>query len=295
MKAFVLAETEAAARELCAGARTLADEVVLCALGAAPVMGVADKCIHITTPPENVIDDAYVVVNRAFDAEGAQLVLAEQTQRILSLVGRLAAHVKTATITGVMAFDAEKVKSLYFGGTGTRSAKTTKEVALYSVGTGVFADAVASGTEIVEELAFEQPALFLKKVGEEALPKSDVNLAAADVVIACGRGFAAEEDLQLARDFAAKAHAEVGCTRPLTEGVDWFPREAYLGVSGQVIAPKVYVAAGISGQMQHMVGCNQATVVIAINKDKNAPIFNQCDYGIIGDIKTVLPALSDAL
>lgn len=113
--------------------------------------------------------------------------------------------------------------------------------------------------------------------------------------MACGRGFGSEEDLQLARDLAAKLGAELACSRPLAEGVDWFPREAYVGVSGAVVSPKVYVAVGISGQMQHMVGCNGADVIVAVNKDKNAPVFKACDYGFVGDLKTVLPALTAAL
>ncbi len=73
------------------------------------------------------------------------------------------------------------------------------------------------------------------------------------------------------------------------------PVETYIGVSGLMLSPKVYVAAGISGQMQHMVGANRSDVIFAINKDQNAPIFKQCDYGLVGDIKTVLPALVAAL
>ncbi|MEG2558004.1 MAG: FAD-binding protein, partial [Raoultibacter sp.] len=76
---------------------------------------------------------------------------------------------------------------------------------------------------------------------------------------------------------------------------NWLPTETYIGVSGLMLSPKVYIALGISGQMQHMVGCNRADVVFAINKDKNAPIFKQSDYGIVGDLKTVLPALLDLL
>ena len=73
------------------------------------------------------------------------------------------------------------------------------------------------------------------------------------------------------------------------------PVETYIGVSGLMLSPKVYVAAGISGQMQHMVGANRSDVIFAINKDQNAPIFKQCDFGLVGDIKTVLPALVAAL
>lgn len=73
------------------------------------------------------------------------------------------------------------------------------------------------------------------------------------------------------------------------------PRETYIGVSGLMLAPKVYVGVGISGQMQHMVGCNRAATLFAINKDKNAPIFKMCDYGLVGDLNEALPALVAAL
>ena len=110
-----------------------------------------------------------------------------------------------------------------------------------------------------------------------------------------GRGFAEEADLQLMRDVAAKLGGECGCSRPLAEGVDWMPREAYIGVSGMMLAPKMYLGIGISGQMQHMVGVNHAGTMFAVNKDKNAPIFKQCDYGLVGDLKDVLPKLAAAL
>ena len=102
--------------------------------------------------------------------------------------------------------------------------------------------------------------------------------------MSAGRGFAAEEDLQKARDLAAKLGGAIACSRPLTEGVNWLPTELYVGVSGITVTPKLYIAAGISGQMQHMVGANRSATVIAVNKDKNAPIFKQCDFGIVGDL-----------
>ena len=113
--------------------------------------------------------------------------------------------------------------------------------------------------------------------------------------VAAGRGFAEEAELDLARALCDKIGAGLACSRPLTEGVDWLPTELYVGVSGLMLSPKAYVACGISGQMQHMVGCNRAGTLFAINKDKSAPIFKQCDYGIVGDLKDVLPRLVAAL
>ena len=294
MKAFVIAENENAARELCAGARTVADSVVLCVAGAPAITGVADLCVHIDVPAGNVADDAYISVKNAYDAQGADCVIAENALRPLSLAGRLAAALGTSAIAGVTSLSANQATSMYFGGTGVRTA-SAEATPVFIVGAGVFDASAATGSDAVEEVAFEAPANAVVKKGEDALPKADVNLNAADTVVACGRGFAEESELQLARDLAAKLGGEVGCSRPLAEGVDWFPKEAYIGVSGAVVSPKIYVACGISGQMQHMVGCNGAETVIAINKDKNAPVFKQCDYGIVGDLKDVLPALTAAL
>ncbi|MDR0500215.1 MAG: electron transfer flavoprotein subunit alpha/FixB family protein [Coriobacteriales bacterium] len=122
-----------------------------------------------------------------------------------------------------------------------------------------------------------------------------VNLAAAKRVIGVGRGFAAKEDLELAFNLASKLDAELACSRPITESENWMARERYIGVSGVVVKPELYIALGISGQIQHMVGVNQAKTIIAINKDKNAPVFKQADYGIVGDIYEVLPVLTSAL
>lgn len=295
MKACVIAENAGAAAQLCAGARALADEVVLIAPGVEPATGIADKVVHIDVPHGAALDDAYLSVNAVVDAEGASLVLVEPTRRCKVLAGRLAAHRGTATITDVIEFDGEVATTMYFGGVGQRKSKPAGDIAVYTVGAGVFDAAEARGTDVVEEAPFQAPERGVRVTGTKDLPASDVDLVAADVVVAGGRGFAEEADLGLMRDLAAKLGGECGCSRPLAEGVDWMPREAYIGVSGVMLAPKVYVGVGISGQMQHMVGVNRAGTLFAINKDKNAPIFKQCDFGLVGDLKTILPTLCAAL
>ncbi len=295
MNACVIAENAAAAAELCAGARAMAGTVVLVAPGVEPVTGVADKVVHIDVPEGSAIDDAYLSVNAVVDGEGAFIVIVEPTRRCKALAGRLAAHRGTAAITDVIEFDGDAACAMYFGGVGQRKSKSAGDLAVYTVGAGVFDASQASGTDVVEEAEFQAPERAVRVVGAKDLPKSDVDLVAADVVVAGGRGFAEESELGLMRDFAAKLGGECGCSRPLAEGVDWMPREAYIGVSGVMVSPKVYVGVGVSGQMQHMVGCNRAAALFAVNKDKNAPIFKQCDYGIVGDLKTVLPALTAIL
>ena len=293
MKALVIAERQDAARELAAGARTMADEVVLVSFGEAPE-GVADKVARISAPEGAVLDDAADTVIAVFDAEAPSVVLVEPTRHMKTVAGKLAAHAGASVITDVMSFD-DGAKSLYFGGVAERVQKPATDVAFYTVSAGTFAGLEASGANAVEDVAWVAPANPVKLLASKPIEKSGVDLFKADAVVAAGRGFAEEADLDLARALADKLGGAIACSRPLTEGVNWLPTELYVGVSGLTVTPKVYVAAGISGQMQHMVGANRSGCVVAVNKDKNAPVFKQCDFGIVGDVKEVLPALTAAL
>ena len=185
--------------------------------------------------------------------------------------------------------------SISLGLVATLSDLAAGDVAIYTVGAGAFEGAEASGANAVEDVAWVAPATPVKLVSSKPIEKSGVDLNKADVVVAAGRGFAEESELDLARALCDKLGAGLACSRPLTEGVNWLPTELYVGVSGLMLSPKAYVACGISGQMQHMVGCNRAGTMFAINKDKNAPVFKQCDYGLVGDLKDVLPKLAAAL
>lgn len=121
------------------------------------------------------------------------------------------------------------------------------------------------------------------------------DLGSARRIVAVGRGLKDEADIGLVRGLAEALGAEVACSRPLAEGLGWFGKDAYVGVSGQHVAPQLYVAVGISGQLQHMAGVRDAGVIVAINSDADAPIFQESDYGIVGDLYQVVPALSEAV
>lgn len=294
MKAFVLAETTDAQRALCAGARSIADEVVLAVVKGAPLTGVADKAYDVELPAGEPVENAAAGVQAAYDAAQPDVVFVEPTPRNKILAGLLAAKLGTAVISDVAAIDGDTVSNMYFGGLASTKQKATG-AKIYTVAATCFADAEATGSDDVETIAYTAPEKPLVLRGTKEVPREGADLTKCDVVVGAGRGFGAEEDLQMARDLCDKIGGGLGCSRPLTEGVNWLPTEVYVGVSGLMLSPKVYIAAGISGQMQHMVGCNRATTLFAINKDKNAPVFKQCDYGLVGDIKTVLPALVAAL
>ena len=295
MKAFVIAEHADAASALAAGARTLADEVAVAVIGAAEVpAGIADAAYHVAVPADAIADDANLTL--APVVEGADIVIAEPTFHVKSVVGKLAAAAGASVITDALAIEDGVATEMYYGGIGQIKRKAATPCAFYTVGAGAFGDVQPSGSNgAAEELAWVAPANAAKLVSSAPIEKSGVDLTKSSVVVAAGRGFAEEGDLDLARALCDKIGAGLGCSRPLAEGVNWMPKETYIGVSGLMLSPKVYIGVGISGQMQHMVGVKSADTVFAINKDKNAPIFKQCDYGLVGDLKSILPALTAAL
>ena len=121
-----------------------------------------------------------------------------------------------------------------------------------------------------------------------------VDLTAASIIVSVGRGIKEQSNLPLVEDLARAFGAELAASRPICDA-GWLPMERQVGSSGQTVAPKMYVAVGISGAIQHLVGMKGAKVIVAINKDSHAPIFEVADYGIVGDLFEVVPALADAV
>ena len=121
-----------------------------------------------------------------------------------------------------------------------------------------------------------------------------VDLASAPLIVSVGRGIKEKENIPIVEELARELRAELGASRPICDN-GWLPMERQVGSSGQTVAPKLYLAIGISGAIQHLVGMKGSKTVIAINKDENAPIFEVADYGIAGDLFEVVPALTAAV
>ncbi len=121
-----------------------------------------------------------------------------------------------------------------------------------------------------------------------------VDLGSAQFIVSVGRGIKAQENLPIAQGLATALGAEIAASRPICDA-GWLPMERQVGSSGQTVAPKLYIAAGISGAIQHIVGMKGSQCIVAINKDPDAPIFEVADYGIVGDLMEVLPALTEAI
>lgn len=308
---WAYSEKPAFLAELIGGARLLADK--LGGSTAAVVLGPrseaekaaalgADKVYWLGEKKENTLVDDYVpTFCKLLEDQKPTLVLVGATKRGKAVAGRAAAKLEASVVTDAKEFIAAdgglSVRHMIFGGGAVRIEKPLSAVALATVGLGVYeAPAEDKGRkgEIVD-VAFVEPAWRLKFVEHREKKVTAVNLAAAKRVVCPGRGVGKQEDMAMINELARVLEAEVGCTRPLAEGLEWLPRERYIGVSGAFIKPDLYLGIGVSGQVQHTVGVTDSRVIVAINKDKNAPIFHQADYGIVGDLYAVIPALIAAL
>mgnify|MGYP001770802227 FL=1 len=124
--------------------------------------------------------------------------------------------------------------------------------------------------------------------------KSSVDLTKSEIIVAVGRGIKSQENIALAKDLADALGADLAASRPICDN-EWLPIDRQIGSSGQTVAPKVYIALGISGAIQHIVGMKNSGTIIAINKDPEAPIFDIADYGIVGDLFEAVPVMIEEI
>jgi electron transfer flavoprotein alpha subunit len=145
-------------------------------------------------------------------------------------------------------------------------------------------------------LALDEAALVADRevLGYEEVGGDTVDLTKADIIVAVGRGVGGADKMGPVEELAKALGADIGASRPVIDN-GWLPRDRQIGSSGATVAPKLYIAAGISGAIQHLVGMKGSSVIVAINKDPGAPIFAVADYGIVGDLHEVLPALTEAI
>lgn len=166
-----------------------------------------------------------------------------------------------------------------------------------SVQAGTFrAEAVEAGTAIVEDFTPQLEASQIRNNPGEPFREAaqTVDLSAAPLIVSVGRGIGEQENIGIVEELATALGAELAASRPICDN-GWLPMERQVGSSGQTVSPKLYLAIGISGAIQHLVGMKGSKTVIAINKDENAPIFEVADYGVIGDLFEIVPALTKAV
>ena len=220
-------------------------------------------------------------------------VLAPATTTAKNLMPRVAALLDVAQISEIVAVESADtfVRPIYAGNV-LATVRSTDRIKLVTVRTTAFAAAAAQGgTAAIEALELTPEVQGSRFVSQQLTRSERPELTSAQRVISGGRGMGSAENFALLDDIADKLGAAVGASRAAVDA-GFVPNDYQVGQTGKVIAPQLYVAVGISGAIQHLAGMKDSKVIVAINKDEEAPIFQVADYGIVGDLFKVLPELS---
>jgi electron transfer flavoprotein alpha subunit len=225
------------------------------------------------------------------------VVLFPHTYQVRDYAPKLSARFGQPLISDVVALKSADSNPLFvrqlFQGKLNADVPETGKPGFASVQAGAFRSAEAgAGNAAVERFALKLDASRIRSKPEQPFREAQrsVDLTAADVIVAVGRGIKEKDNIPLVEQLASALGAELAASRPICDN-GWLPMERQVGSSGQTVAPKVYIAVGISGAIQHLVGMKGAKTVVAINKDESAPIFETADYGVVGDLFEVVPAL----
>jgi electron transfer flavoprotein alpha subunit len=311
---WVFSEMPQLTFELLGGGRTLANELgtelVAISLGQSAdsqgfIQQGADKVFSIVDPLVNTFHvDTYTdVLTALVNEHRPDVILIGATRNGLDFAPRLAERLKTGCVTEAtrLEVDAEKkfvlMERVAYGGNVVETQISKSKPQIATVPRGLYsalpADASRKGEVVMVEPKISGPNTKLLEIK----PKEarGVRLADASVIVSFGRGVRKKEDVAVIEEFAKTVGGAVGCSRPIAEDLRWLPEEQYIGLSGQKVSPKLYFACGISGQIQHLTGIRNSRIIVAINNDPKAPIFEFCDYGIVGDLYQVIPSLTEAL
>lgn len=284
--------------DLVGAARTIAGTVRVAAIGDQHLVDEVADCgvdavLWFQPAADQVAESLAGQVAHTLADRGADVVLCGPQAAARLIAGRLAATLGAPLLTSVQSIDPDPiaVRRLAVGGSVEQTATALPLLAVFdSSGSAMEHTTAAAPVETVAAIA--NPALRLVSAAPR---QTGADLGSADRVVAAGRGLAAKSDLELIQNLARSLGAQVGGSLPLAEDLGWLDTEQCIGISGQQISPALYVAVGISGQMQHMAGVRRAQTVVAINNDPDALIFGKCDFGIVGDLYQIVPALISTL
>jgi len=272
--------------------------------GKAPrtVYAVDDKLLHAYTA------DGYTeAFAQLVEKAKPTYVVFPHTYQVRDFAPRLATRFQEVLISDVTAIDTKPaeiktgppifIRQLMQGKLNARYAHTGSGTCFVSIQAGAFrADDPQAGSTTIEPFLPKLEASQIRVQPGEPFRASaqTVDLSAAPILVAVGRGIKEEANLPIVQELAAALGAEIAASRPICDS-GWLPLERQVGSSGQTVAPKVYIAIGISGAIQHLVGMKGSQCIVAINKDENAPIFEVANYGIVGDLFEIVPALIAAV
>jgi electron transfer flavoprotein alpha subunit len=264
------------------------------AYGAQKVLHVADARL------DNLDSKAYTrVMLTAAQNEGAKVIVCLHDTTGKAVAPRLAARLKAGMVAGAVAYpdfsNGFTIKKNVFSGKAFAFVSITSDIKVITLMPNTFPVVKGDGSAAVESLsvAFDSSdfAVTPKQVNKAS---GSVPLSEAELVVSGGRGLKGPENWHILEDLATSLGAATACSRPVADS-HWRPHNEHVGQTGGTIRPNLYIAAGISGAIQHLAGVNGSKTIVVINKDPEAPFFKAADYGVLGDVFEVLPRLTEAV
>lgn len=259
----------------------------------------ASRVIQINSDSLNDFDSSVYtsVIAQVAEKVTADTVIMAHSSTGKSLLGRLSAKMKAGSVSGVVGLP--KVESGFtvdksvFSGKAIASYLVKSDKRVLSLSGNSFKPEVIGSNVAVENMDVEIPASTVKVI-EVKREEGTVPLPEAELVVSAGRGMKAPENWGIIEELATELGATTACSRPVAD-IGWRPHHEHVGQTGVAIKPNLYIAAGISGAIQHLAGVNNSKVIVVINKDPEAPFFKAADYGVLGDLFEVVPRLTAAI
>jgi len=277
------------------GADTAALAAEVAARGGAKVFRVEHPLLAQYTP-----DGFCLALQQLIQNESPAYAILPHTYQVRDYAPALAARLVQVLISDVVGIGEGPIftRQLMQGRLNGSYRHTGSGPCFVSVQAGAFR-AEATDATTAAEIAVFTPAIEAAQIrtipGQSFRGSSQtVDLGSAQLIVSVGRGIKEAENLSIVQDLAAALGAELAASRPICDN-GWLPMERQVGSSGQTVAPKLYLAVGISGAIQHLVGMKASQCIVAINKDPDAPILEVADYGIVGDLFEVVPALTEGI
>ncbi len=253
---------------------------------------------------ENYNSEAYInILTDVVSKIEPSIILLGATSIGKDVAPRLAARLKTNLISECISLDTNdtlltSVRPIYGGKTRATVTSNTPKYQIATLRQNIFKPSIEnrSKTAILEkidtEILPENPRVQIKEIIPP--PKTAVNLTEARIIVSGGRGMKAPENFKMLEELANILGGALGVSRPVVDA-GWVGHEHHVGLTGKIVTPELYIACGISGAIQHQAGMSTSKCIVAINKDPDAPIFKIADYGIVGDLFTIVPLLTEEL
>ncbi|OLO05643.1 electron transfer flavoprotein subunit alpha/FixB family protein [Salinicola socius] len=308
MRTLVLAEHHegrlaAGTAHVVAAARAIGGEVDVLIAGE-NVAGVAEAAARLDGVSRvRVADNAAYAHQLAEPLADLLVQLAEDYSQVLAaastdgknVLPRVAALKDVSQISEILSVEsADTFKRPIYAGNAIATVQSSDSLKVITVRTTAFDAVGESGTATIEALAFVADSDLSRFIGEELAHNERPELSGARVVISGGRGMGNGDNFKLLNGIADKLGAAVGASRAAVDA-GYVPNDMQVGQTGKIVAPDLYIAVGISGAIQHLAGMKDSKVIVAINKDDDAPIFQVADYGLVGDLFEILPELEQKL